>query len=121
MIVKEGDIVEVNYIGILEDGTVFDTSYESVAKQGLIYNPERDYKPIEFTAGAGKVIKGFDEGVIGMEKGEERTLTIPPEDGYGEHREELVNSVPISELNKIGIEPKVNMLLNTRHGPAKIT
>ncbi|MFQ6057044.1 MAG: peptidylprolyl isomerase, partial [Methanosarcinales archaeon] len=53
--------------------------------------------------------------------GEERTLTIPPEEGYGEHREELVNPVPISELNKIGIKPEVNMLLNTRYGPAKIT
>ncbi|MFQ6052480.1 MAG: peptidylprolyl isomerase [Candidatus Hydrothermarchaeota archaeon] len=120
MIVEKNDIVEINYIGTLEDGTIFDTSYEEVAKEGNIYNPERDYKPLKFHAGVGKVIKGFDDGIIGMEEGEERTLTIPPEDAYGEYRKDLVNSIPISALNRIGIEPEVNMLLNTRYGIAKI-
>ncbi|MFQ6063617.1 MAG: peptidylprolyl isomerase [Methanosarcinales archaeon] len=120
MIVEKNDIVELNYIGTLEDGTIFDTSYEEVAKEGNIYNPERDYKPLIFPAGVGKVIKGFDEGIMGMEEGEERKLTIPPEDAYGEYRKDLVNSIPISALNKIGIEPEVNMLLNTRYGIARI-
>jgi FKBP-type peptidyl-prolyl cis-trans isomerase len=65
------DILTVNYTGKLEDGTVFDSSK----------NPGRD--PFRFTVGLGQVIKGWDEGIIGMKVGGTRTLTIPPEMGYG--------------------------------------
>ena len=65
------DILTVNYTGKLEDGTVFDSSK----------NPGRD--PFSVTIGIGQVIKGWDEGIIGMKIGGTRTLTIPPEMGYG--------------------------------------
>lgn len=65
------DILTVNYTGKLEDGTVFDSSK----------NPGRD--PFRFTVGLGQVIKGWDEGFVGMKIGGTRTLTIPPEMGYG--------------------------------------
>ncbi len=65
------DVLTVNYTGKLEDGTVFDSSK----------NPGRD--PFEFTVGAGQVIQGWEEGFIGMKVGGSRTLTIPPEMGYG--------------------------------------
>ena len=70
-VVKQGDYVSVDYIGELEDGTVFDTSLEDVAVEAGIYNPNREYKPLEFTVGAGQMIAGFDSGVIGMAVGEE--------------------------------------------------
>lgn len=63
--------VAVHYQGRLEDGTVFDDSH----KRG---------EPISFTLGKGQVIKGWDQGIEGMTVGEKRTLTIPPELGYGE-------------------------------------
>lgn len=65
------DILTVNYTGKLEDGTVFDSSK----------NPGRD--PFRFTVGLGQVIKGWDEGFVGMKIGGTRTLTIPSEMGYG--------------------------------------
>ena len=65
------DILTVHYTGKLEDGTVFDSSK----------NPGRD--PFPVTIGIGQVIKGWDEGIIGMKVGGTRTLTIPPEMGYG--------------------------------------
>lgn len=65
------DILTVHYTGKLEDGTVFDSSK----------NPGRD--PFRFTVGLGEVIRGWDEGFIGMKIGGTRTLTIPPELGYG--------------------------------------
>ncbi len=65
------DILVVHYTGKLEDGTVFDSSK----------NPGRD--PFRFTVGQGQVIKGWDEGFVGMKIGGTRTLTIPPEMGYG--------------------------------------
>ena len=69
---KDGDTVSVLYTGKLANGTEFDSS----AKHGG--------DPIEFVLGKGMVIKGWDEGVAGMQVGEKRTLVIPPAIAYGE-------------------------------------
>jgi len=68
---KAGDSVEVHYRGTLASGKQFDASYD----RG---------EPLPFRLGAGQVIAGWDQGVAGMCEGEKRTLTIPPELGYGE-------------------------------------
>lgn len=72
-----GDTVSVLYTGMLEDGTVFDQ------------NINRD-QPLTFTLGQGKVIRGWEEGILGMKVGEKRTLIIPPELGYGDQRSGLI-------------------------------
>ena len=115
-VVKEGDQVSVDYTGRLENGTVFDTSVRDVAIDTGVYNPNRDYNPIEFTVGAGQMIKGFDSGVVGMAVGEEKTLTLLPEDAYGVHREEMVRTVPVEELSAAGITPVIGEKLTTSMG-----
>jgi len=73
---QSGDTVQIHYTGKLEDGTVFDSSQE------------RD--PLEFTLGSGQVIPGFDAGVLGMEIGENKQVSIEPEDAYGPTNPEMV-------------------------------
>ncbi|WP_255336683.1 peptidylprolyl isomerase [Methanosarcina sp. KYL-1] len=113
--VKPGDIVRVDYVGKLEDGTVFDTSIEEVATEAGIYNENRDYIPLAFEAGAGQMIKGFDEGVIGMKVGEEKTLTIPPEKAYGEYDEAKVQAIPLEDMG-LPEPPVAGQKLSTIYG-----
>ncbi len=70
--VKEGDTIIVHYKGYFPDGKQFDSSYD------------RD-EPFEVQIGAGYVIRGWDEGILGMQVGGKRTLTIPYEYGYGKY------------------------------------
>ena len=65
-----GKIAKVHYTGWLTNGTKFDSSVDR-------------NRPFEFPLGAGRVIKGWDEGVVGMKVGGKRQLRIPPELGYG--------------------------------------
>ena len=69
-VARGGDQLTVHYTGRLENGTKFDSSVD----RGT---------PFRFTLGAGQVIRGWDEGFLGMKIGEKKTLTIPPEKGYG--------------------------------------
>jgi FKBP-type peptidyl-prolyl cis-trans isomerase len=68
--VKDGDTVSVHYIGSLQNGEEFDNSH----KRGA---------PLDFTVGSGMVIKGWEEGLVGMKVGGQRVLVIPPEMAYG--------------------------------------
>jgi len=70
--VASGDTVSVHYIGTLQDGTEFDNSN----KRGT---------PFSFTVGNGQVIKGWDEGLVGMKVGGQRILMIPPDMAYGKN------------------------------------
>lgn len=96
--VEKGDKVSVDYNGYLEDGTLFDSS----AGRG----------PLEFEAGMGQMIKGFDNAVIGMAVGEEKKITLQPSEAYGEENPKLFATVPRSELPK-GEEPKVGLKVST--------
>jgi protein-disulfide isomerase len=69
--VKAGDKVKVHYVGTLTDGTEFDQS----KKRG---------EPFSFQVGQGRVIKGWDQGLVGMKVGGKRKLTIPPDLAYGD-------------------------------------
>ena len=90
---KEGNVITVNYTGWLENGTQFDSSL----------SPDRD--PLVFTLGAGKVIQGWDQGILGMKVGGKRRLTIPPHLGYGNQAVGAIpaNSTLIFEVDLLGV------------------
>ncbi len=84
-VAKNGDTVRVHYHGSFPSGEVFDTSLIEEAKSAGIYDPRRDYEPLKFKLGAGQVIQGFNDAIVGMKPSEEKTVTLPPEQAYG-HR-----------------------------------
>ena len=96
-VAKNGDTLVMNYTGRLIDGTVFDSNVDP--KFGHV-------EPFKFTLGAGQVIKGWDEGLVGMKVGEKKTLTIPPEKGYGAQAVGKIpaNSTLIFDVQLVGIE-----------------
>ena len=93
---KSGDTVHVHYTGKLEDGTVFDTS------EG------RD--PLSFELGKKMVVPGFEDAVAGMEVGEKKTVSFPPEEAYGPRLDQLVFTVPRENLPP-GYDPQEGQML----------
>ena len=90
---KSGQNISAHYKGYLEDGTVFDSSYDR-------------NQPFQFPVGQGRVIKGWDEAFLDMEVGSKRTLIIPPELGYGERNMGKIppNSILIFDVELLEIK-----------------
>ena len=80
---QAGEAIRVHYAGYLLDGTLFDTSIESVAEANDRIQPGRVYEPLEFNVGAGMVIRGWDEGLLLFEEGGSGTIYIPSPMAYG--------------------------------------
>lgn len=108
---KNGDTVKVHYTGKLDDGTVFDSSLE------------RD--PLEFKIGETKVLRGFQEAIIGMSPGESKTEKIPAMKAYGAPKEELIFKVEKDRLPS-NIIPQIGKMLEVQQSdgqriPVEIT
>ena len=90
---EPGDNISAHYKGYLEDGTVFDSSYDR-------------NQPFQFPVGQGRVIKGWDEAFLDMNVGSKRTLIIPPELGYGERNMGKIpsNSILIFDVELLEIK-----------------
>ncbi len=82
---NQGKTVNAHYRGTLDDGTQFDSSYD----RG---------EPIEFVAGAGQMIKGFDAAVLEMEVGEKKTVHIPAAEAYGERSDDMILFFPADQV-----------------------
>lgn len=101
--IEKGDIVRVDYIGTLQDGTVFDTSILEEAQRAGIYEEGRNYQPLRLVIGDGSTIPGFEDGLLGMKEGETRAITIPPEQAYGPKNPDMIVALPriLDEVPKI--------------------
>jgi FKBP-type peptidyl-prolyl cis-trans isomerase 2 len=82
MTVENGKGVVVHYTGRFEDGTVFDTSLTE------------GREPLNIVLGQGTLINGFEKGLVGLNKGDKKTIEINPEEGYGEYLDGLVTIIP---------------------------
>ena len=101
--VKEGDVVKVHYTGKLVNGEQFDSSAGRA--------------PLEFTVGAGQMIKGFDDAMPGMNLGEKKTINIAPEDAYGPISEEAIIEFPKANIPAdMVLEPGMPLTLSNQDG-----
>lgn len=108
--VKQGDTIKVEYTGTFDDGTVFDTS--------------KGKEPLEFKAGSGQMIPGFDRAVIGMKIGQEKEIKLQPSEAYGDYNPQLVQKILKKQI-QVEEELKEGMILavtipNGRQVPAMI-
>jgi len=114
MAVKEGDFIRLEYTGkVQETGNVFDTTDENVAEEASIKLDNKSYGAIPIIVGGGHVLKGLDEALIGMEEGEEKTVEITPEEGFGLRDPKLLQLIPMGEFKKQGMKPEVGMAITS--------
>ena len=100
---KTGDRVKVHFEGYLEDGTVFGSTM--------------DDEPFEFTIGEKNMLPGFESAVVGMQKGDTKTITLPPEEAYGSPKKELVSVMQRSGFPKeIHLEIGKRLRVRTQDG-----
>jgi len=94
--VQQGDQVSIEYVGRLEGGEIVEISTET--------------GPVEFEIGAGIMPPGFEKALIGMVAGEEKTITLTPDEAFGPRDEQLLHTVKISVFDE-NVEPKPGMVL----------
>ena len=98
---QDGDKVKVHYHGTLRDGQTFDSS--------------SGREPLEFTLGEGQVIKGFDDGVRGMEVGDKKKVEIEVNDAYGEKNKDMIIEFPRDQF-PADMNPEAGMQLMMNNG-----
>lgn len=118
---SKGKIAVVHFTGRIADGEdegkVFDTTDVDVALDEGIYHNHRDYKPLEFRVGEGKVVPGLDGSVREMAVGEERTVEVEPERAFGERDEEKVVEIPRGDLEaRSDVTAKPGELVRSENG-----
>ena len=102
----KGRRVSVLYRGTLEDGQEFDSS--------------ADREPLEFVVGEGDLIPGFEKAVVGMEPGQEKTVTLDPEDAYGRYEEQLVVEGPRTSFPDAGLRVGQSYTVHLKGGQEAI-
>jgi len=111
--VASGDFVRIEYTGKLgSSGAVFDTTDDGKAKDAKIYNEKYSYGPALVVVGKGMVVKGLDDGLVGMAVGDQKTLELQPEKAFGKRNPSLIRVLPLSEFRKRDINPYPGMVVD---------
>ncbi len=101
MSIEKGDFIRVSYTGkTADEGRVFDTTEEDVAKENGIYNEKGKYGGDVIIVGAKHTVEGLDEDFIGKDVGYKGSVTIPPVKAFGDRNPELIETIPITKFNE---------------------
>lgn len=115
----KGDTVKVDYMTML-DGKVIATSVKSFAKEAGIHEFFNSYEPLVLSIGEGKVVQGFEDALVGMRQGEEKTIAVEPHNGYGGYRGDLVRKYPRALFEHTGIKLETGMVLRINTSKGKL-
>jgi FKBP-type peptidyl-prolyl cis-trans isomerases 2 len=116
MTIQKSDFVKLNYTGKFEDGRVFDTTDEELAKKEDIFNPSGLYGGDVVIVGAGHTIEGLDEDLEGKEVGYSGTVSIPPEKAFGPSNPKLIETISITKLKDRNVHPGLAVEIDGRRG-----
>ncbi|MEK6983567.1 MAG: peptidylprolyl isomerase [Nanoarchaeota archaeon] len=111
--IKNHDFVEIEYTGrTKEDGTVFDTTEEKIAKEHGMHNKNADYSPVVICIGENYFLKALEEHLIGKETGHEYTFEIGSESAFGRKDAKIIQLIPASKFSQQKIQPIPGLHLN---------
>lgn len=118
MSIQKGDFIKVSYTGkTADDGRVFDTTDEEVAKANNVYNEKGKYGGDVVIVGAGHTVAGLDEDLVGKDAGYKGEVTVPPEKAFGHRNPELIESLPITKFKE---RPRVETMVEVDGRPGMV-
>ena len=110
--IKKHDFIEIEYEAKLkEEGIIFDTTDEKIAKENELDNEKSEFGPIVICIGEGQVLAGLDKALEGKETGE-HTIELSPENAFGKKDAKLVQLIPTNKFRKDNIQPMPGMQVN---------
>jgi FKBP-type peptidyl-prolyl cis-trans isomerase SlyD len=127
MTIKEGDFIKLSYTGKLDDGSIFDTTDEELAKANDIFNENAIYGGDIIIIGAKQTIEGLEEDIKKRDVGYEGTVEIPPEKGFGEKNPLLIKSIPVKRFEqkphegmRVQIDGRVGLVMRVMGRHARV-
>jgi len=110
--VKEHDFIELDYTGKLEDGTVFDTTLESVAKENHLHDEKMKYEPLVICVGEKQLLPGLDDALQGAEIGKEHEIILTPESAFGKREVKNIRVVPLGTFKEHNVQPQPGLQID---------
>lgn len=115
-ITKKGEFVELNYTGYVNEN-VFDSNIAEDLKK---IKPDAKPDKTVIAIGEGMIVKGLDNALEGKELGKEYSITLKPNEGFGERRKELVKTIPLKTFTERNVMPRAGMMLALDDSVVKI-
>jgi FKBP-type peptidyl-prolyl cis-trans isomerase SlyD len=116
MAIQKGNFIKLNYTGKFDDGKVFDTTDEELAKKEEIFNPRGLYGGDVVIVGAGHTIQGLDEDLEGKEVGYSGSVEIPPEKAFGPTDSRLIETISVTKFEDRKVYPGMKVEIEGKRG-----
>lgn len=127
MTIKNGDIIKLSFTGKLEDGTIFETTSEEVAKENDMYEEGRGYGPLTIVVGSKVLIQGLEEELIGKKAGHADTVKVSAEKAFGLRRPDLIETIPSKKFSgeiepgqHVEVDGRLGVIANIAGGRVKV-
>ncbi len=111
VLMEKGDIIRLQFDSYSDDGKLVETTDEKKAKDSGIYDEHASYKPVVTIIGSGRLLKGLEESLISAKEGEDKEVTIAPEQAFGVRDTNNVKVMSMREFERREIEPELGKVV----------